>query len=167
MNGRKVRDVFVSCKCFSNFSEKPWLKLFEGHEMAFFCAAKVLLSLYEKKKKVFCPKLFFYTCEMVLPFWTFFASSNESVSCLAMCWVVHSGKSEEMLFMNYWVFTVRRNLPKLFQESSLLNSSILKISIWHICLKVALCQKVLEDFPIDQKMCRKLTWNYKSCSWQW
>ena len=48
------------CKCFSNFSEKPWLKLFEGHEMAFFYAAKVLLSLYEKKKK-FSVRNFFYT----------------------------------------------------------------------------------------------------------
>ena len=54
-----------------------------------------------KRKKVFCPKLFFYTCEMVLPFWTFFASSNESVSCLAVCWVVHSSKREEILFINH------------------------------------------------------------------
>ena len=102
MNGRKVKDVFVSCKCFSTFSEKPWLKLFEGHEMAFFYAAKVLFSLYEKKKS-FLSETFFYTCEMVLPFWTFFASSNESVSCLAVCWVVHSSKREEILFINHQI----------------------------------------------------------------
>ena len=68
MNGRKAGDVFVSCKCFSNFSEKPWLKLFEGHEMVFFYAAKVLLSLYEKKKESFLSETFFILCEMVLPF---------------------------------------------------------------------------------------------------
>ena len=68
--------------------------------MAFFYAAKVLFSLYEKEKS-FLSETFFYTCEMVLPFWTFFASSNESVSCLAMCWVVHSSKREEILFINH------------------------------------------------------------------
>ena len=40
---------------------------------------------------------------MVLPFWTFFASSNESVSCLAVCWVVHSSKREEILFINHQI----------------------------------------------------------------
>ena len=95
MNGRKVRDVFVSCKCFSNFSEKPWLKLFEGHEMAFFYAAKVLLSLYEKRKKSFLSETFFlYFAKWFFLSELFFASSNESVSCLAVCWVVHSSKRE-------------------------------------------------------------------------
>ena len=71
MNGRKVKDVFVSCKCFSTFSEKPWLKLFEGHEMAFFYAAKVLFSLYEKKKS-FLSETFFYTLRNGSSFLNFF-----------------------------------------------------------------------------------------------